>query len=106
MKDFYDIYYLSGIFDFEGSLLREAVLRTLEHRKRELSADVFSEIAAFKSNRFLITQWRAFEPAKETGLPFEDAIDRLCLFLEPIYQNIYWGASFNKHWRCDTKQWY
>jgi predicted nucleotidyltransferase component of viral defense system len=105
MKDFYDIYYLSGIFDFEGSILEEAVRRTLEYRKRELPADAFSEIAAFKSNRFLITQWRAFEPAEETGLSFEGAVDRLCLFLEPIYQSIRMGTSFNKHWRCDTRQW-
>ena len=105
MKDFYDIYYLSGIFDFEGNLLEEAVRRTLEHRKRELPEDAFSEIAAFKRNRFLITQWRAFEPAEETGLPFEDAIDRLCLFLDPIYQSICLGTSFDRHWRCDTKQW-
>ena len=28
MKDFYDIYYLSGIFDFEGKILIEAVKST------------------------------------------------------------------------------
>ncbi|HIZ21412.1 MAG TPA: nucleotidyl transferase AbiEii/AbiGii toxin family protein, partial [Candidatus Blautia faecigallinarum] len=48
MKDFYDIYYLSGIFDFEGEILIEAVKNTLIHRNRELSDVVFAEIADFK----------------------------------------------------------
>ena len=37
MKDFYDIYYLSGIFDFDGTVLENAVRSTLRHRKRELA---------------------------------------------------------------------
>lgn len=41
MKDFYDIYYLSGIFDFDGEVLKRAVSSTLSHRNRELSEDIF-----------------------------------------------------------------
>ena len=105
MKDFYDIYYLSGIFDFEGTVLREALKNTLIHRNREMSSNIFLDITNFKTNKFLLTQWRAFVPAKETGLLFNDVIDRIKLFLEPIYQSILQGTEFNKWWKCGEKQW-
>ena len=105
MKDFYDIYYLSGIFDFDGIILGEAVKSTLHHRNRELPEGAFSDIDDFRNNKFLLTQWRAFEPAKETGLPFDDALDRLSVFLEPIYKSILGDESFGKQWNCDSKQW-
>ena len=105
MKDFYDIYYLSGIFDFEGETLIEAIKSTLAHRNRELSGDVFAEIAGFKNNNALNTQWKAFAPAKESGLLFDDVLDRLAVFLEPIYQNILRKTDFDKRWSHESKMW-
>lgn len=105
MKDFYDIYYLSGIFDFDGTVLRDAVRSTLRHRNRELPEDAFSDINDFKNNEFLLTQWRAFEPAKETELPFADVLDRLIVFLEPICKSILVGTDFDSCWNFEDKQW-
>lgn len=105
MKDFYDIYYLSGIFDFNGKLLSRAVSNTLNHRNREKQKDAFSEIDHFRDNKFLITQWNAFEPAKNTKLLFDDALDRLILFLEPIYQNILLEKEYDGKWICKDLSW-
>lgn len=105
MKDFYDIYYLSGIFDFEGEVLIEAVKSTLAHRNRELLDDVFAEIEDFKNNNALSTRWRAFDPAKESGLLFDDVLDRLAVFLGPIYQNILSETNYDKRWSCENKMW-
>lgn len=105
MKDFYDIYYLSGIFDFKGEVLEEAVSSTLEHRGRELFKDTFSAIDDFRNNSFLLTQWKAFSPAKEIGLSFDDALDRLAIFLEPVYRSVFRGMEFDKRWNCESKQW-
>lgn len=105
MKDFYDIYYLSGIFDFEGDVLRDALSSTLRHRNRELSSDAFMDIAAFRTNRFLLTQWNAFTPAKKTELLFSDVIDRLEIFLEPVYQSILQETKFDKRWNNERRQW-
>lgn len=105
MKDFYDIYYLSEIFDFEGEILIEAVKSTLDHRNRELQDGVFDEIEDFKNNNALNTQWKAFEPAKESGLLFDDVLDRLAVFLEPIYQNMLSETNYDKRWSCESKMW-
>lgn len=105
MKDFYDIYYLSGIFDFEGEILIQAVKSTLAHRNRELPTDAFAEIEDFRNNDALNTQWKAFDPAKESGLLFDDVLDRLAVFLEPIYQNILSETNYDKRWSCEIKMW-
>lgn len=105
MKDFYDIYYLSGIFDFKGKILEKAMSSTLDHRSRELSKDAFSAIYDFRNNHFLLTQWRAFNPAMEKELSFDNALDRLAIFLEPVYQSILLGMEFDKRWNCESKQW-
>lgn len=105
MKDFYDIYYLSGIFDFKGKILEKAMSSTLDHRSRVLSKDAFSAIYDFRNNHFLLTQWRAFNPAMEKELSFDNALDRLVIFLEPVYQSILLGTEFDKRWNCESKRW-
>lgn len=105
MKDFYDIYYLSDIFDFDGKVLEKAAKSTLRHRNRELPAEVFSDIYNFRNNKFLLTQWRAFDPAKRKELSFADVLERLMTFLEPVYQSILQGIKFDKNWNCENKEW-
>ena len=60
MKDFYDVWLLANRFDFDGSILTEAVKKTFAQRKTELSADpvVFTE--AFWADAGKVAQWRAF----------------------------------------------
>jgi predicted nucleotidyltransferase component of viral defense system len=105
MKDFYDIYFLSGTFDFDGKILIEAIRGTLTHRRRELPADVFEDIKDFKNNDALNTQWKVYDPAIETGLLFENAIDRMVVFLEPIYQKILEKEDYEKQWSSKNKVW-
>ena len=105
MKDFYDIYYLSGMYDFDGKVLSEAIHTTLSHRNREQPEDAFEDIAEFVNSSVLITRWGAFGPVKETGLPFNVVIDRLMVFLEPIYRNMLHRDEFDKQWKCENKSW-
>lgn len=105
MKDFYDLYYLSGIFDFDGLTLLKAVESTLKHRQRELKETVFDEIRDFADSNFLLTQWQAFEPAKESKLAFQDVLDRLEIFLRPIYESILLHKDFKAKWESKAKKW-
>lgn len=105
MKDFYDIYYLSGIFDFDGALLREAVDKTLKHRGREQNPTAFEEIRDFENNSFLNTQWKAFEPAQTAGLEFSEALVRLESFLKPVYESILENTDWVASWICEGRKW-
>ena len=87
MKDFYDIYYLSGIFDFDGKILQKAILETMDHRGRTLETDTFDRIRNFPENQFLQTQWKAFTPAKEMDLSLEAAVNRLDRFIFPVLES-------------------
>lgn len=46
MKDFYDIYYLSQTFDFDGSRLQSAIAKTLNNRGTSYDADSFGRITS------------------------------------------------------------
>ncbi|MBQ3657365.1 MAG: nucleotidyl transferase AbiEii/AbiGii toxin family protein [Bacteroidales bacterium] len=105
MKDFYDIYYLSDIFDFDGETLTAALQGTLQHRKRTLSENLFVEITDFKTNDFLNSLWRVFEPSKNSDLSFESVIQRLIDFIEPVYNSVLHNSTFDKKWNCSEKSW-
>lgn len=105
MKDFYDIYYLSGIFDFDGVVLKEAVDKTLKHRGREENPAAFEEIRDFENNVFLNTQWKAFEPAQSVGLEFSETLVRLETFLKPVYKSILENTDWAASWICEDRKW-
>ena len=105
MKDFYDIYYLSDIFDFDGETLTAALQGTLQHRNRTLSENLFVEITDFKTNDFLNSMWRVFEPAKNSDLSFESVIQRLIDFIEPVYSSVLHTSTFKTKWICSEKRW-
>lgn len=50
-------------------------------------------------------RWNAFESAKSAELTFKDALDRLKVFLEPIYQSILRKEEFVQQWNCSDKSW-
>ena len=105
MKDFYDIYYLSGMFNFDGKVLTDAINGTLQHRKRILTENLFSEIGNFVSDNSLNTLWNVFEPAKNANLTFSIVIQRIMDFLEPIYNSIIQKSTYEKRWICSEAKW-
>ena len=105
MKDFYDIYYLSGIFDFDGKILQKAILETMDHRGRTLETDTFDRIRNFPENQFLQTQWKAFTPAKEMDLSLEAAVNRLDRFIFPVLESVQKQNSFFGTWTCSNQTW-
>ena len=105
MKDFYDIYYLSGIFDFDGKILQKAILETMEHRGHGMEADTFDRIRHFSQNQFLQTQWKAFTPAKEMNLSLEAAVNRLDRFIFPVLESFQEQTTFNEYWECSQLIW-
>ena len=105
MKDFFDIYYLSSVFDFSGKILKDAIILTAEHRERILERDVFTRIKEFADNPFLKAQWLRFESAKENRPEFSETLQRLEQFLNPVYQAILQGEDFDKQWFSSQKSW-
>lgn len=105
MKDFFDIYYLSNVFDFSGKMLKDAIMLTVEHRKRVLEQDAFERIREFAYNPFLKALWLRFEPAKQNGLGFSETLLQLERFLGPVYQAVLREEDFDRQWFSFQKTW-
>ena len=102
MKDFYDIWLLSQQFDFEGSVLSNAITRTFVHRKTQMLAAPTALAPVFGDDGQKQTQWRAFlRKTQLTDAPaaLPDVIGVLALFLLPMAQTIVDGRAFNHTWK-------
>ena len=106
MKDFFDIYYLSGVFDFEGGKLQEAIFRTLEYRGTIYESDSFERIRDFKNNTSLLKLWDNYQSGTREDKPdFNVVIDRLEKFLEPIFHAVIMEEEWFCIWDSSVQKW-
>ncbi len=89
MKDFFDLWYMSRTFDFDGQRLAKALQATFERRGTELPVEVpASFIAAFAEDEAKAKQWAAFtrrlDGASTPPLPV--IVDELRRFLAPVIE--------------------
>jgi hypothetical protein len=102
MKDFYDVWTLAQQFEFEGSVLCQAVNATFKRRQttipsvaplaltREFAADVNKQ-----------AQWRAFlnrSRLTTPGVDLSGVIRLLDQFLSPPMQSLSAGKNFKEYW--------
>jgi hypothetical protein len=102
MKDFYDLYALSRLFPFDGTLIREAIVATFERRQTGVPADIPVALTVdFASDRQKSTQWAAFlkraNPMIETA-DLGSVIDAIAEFLMPPVLSIRDDTAFAKDW--------
>ncbi len=106
MKDFFDIYYLSSFLDFDGLILLKAIKKTLEVRNTKYDNNSFEEIKKFSKNKDMLTRWKFFDllPGK-TKPNFDVVIERLTIFIEPIFLAIINNEEFSRNWNSHTLLW-
>lgn len=106
MKDFFDIYYLSSMFDFDGRKLQEAIWQTIQHRGTVYEANSFDRIVTFGENTFLTAQWKRFQPSIQIQLPeFEVILQRIKEFLNPVFEASLYEKEFFCVWYAEEKKW-
>lgn len=103
MKDFYDIYYLSRTFDFDGAKLQAAIFETLQRRGTPYDRDSFKRIIALAKDEDMQKRWKYFlKNIKDNTLKFEIVIREIQKFLEPVFVAIVSEEEWQKEW-CATK---
>lgn len=106
MKDFFDIYYLSSMFDFDGRKLQEAVWQTVQYRGTVYEAKSFDRIYAFNDNVFLSSQWTRFQPSVQVKLPeFASILNCLKEFLQPVFEASIKEREFFMDGSAEQKKW-
>lgn len=106
MKDFYDIYYLSHAFDFEGPKLQTAIQETLQNRGTVYEKDSFDRILALADDESMQTKWRYFlKTLGNPDMPFADVIAGIKEFLLPVWSAIITEIEFQHNWLAADKAW-
>lgn len=106
MKDFYDIYYLSNMFDFDGRKLQEAISETLQNRGTAYHKDSLQQIAEFANDAKMISKWKhALKDIKRSDLEFRTVMNAIVKFLRPIWQGIVTEEEFFGRWDKNKNEW-
>ena len=106
MKDFYDIYYLSRTFDFDGLKLQTAIQETLQNRGTAYEKDSFDRVLALADNEDMQTKWRYFlRTLGNSPIAFADVMEEIKLFLFPVWEAILAGKELLRNWDPLTKSW-
>ncbi|MGM9669845.1 MAG: nucleotidyl transferase AbiEii/AbiGii toxin family protein [Faecousia sp.] len=106
MKDFYDIYYLSRTFDFDGLKLQTAIQETLQNRGTAYEKDSFDRILALADDEDMQTKWRYF--LKTLGNPeilFSAVMDGIQLFVQPVWDSIIQEKELLGRWDAQKLIW-
>lgn len=106
MKDFYDIYYLSRTFDFEGTKLQTAIFETLQRRGTPYDKDSFKRVVALAKDENMQKRWKYFlKNIKDDTLEFSVVIEKMQTFLEPVFDAIVNEDNFFYMWNCNNVKW-
>lgn len=106
MKDFYDIYYLSRTFDFEGTKLQAAIFETLQRRGTHYDRDSFKRVVALADDEDMQKRWKFFlKTIKDNTLEFPFVIAEIQTFLEPVFDAIVNEDEGKKQWNSKILLW-
>lgn len=102
MKDYYDIWWLSKLFAFDGEILKDAITATFHRRRTTIPSNVpFGLSHEFISDGVKQSQWRAFiersnlrMDMKEIGTVVASVLD----FIMPPTLAAHASESFRKIW--------
>ena len=106
IKDFYDIYYLSRAFDYDGRQLQQAIFETLQNRGTSYEADSLDKIVSFSADRQMQVQWRRFlNRSHLPALSFDDVLHGIESFLRPVWQALVSEDELLDTWCASESAW-
>ena len=101
MKDFYDIWLLSRLYNFNGNQLSEAVKKIFNHRMTSYKGEIFAFEADFQDIKRI--QWNAFiKKLKQdhAQITLDQVLNHLKLFLKPIVDSINNNSPLPEYWNA------
>jgi len=102
MKDFYDIWFLSRMFNFKGELLAEAIEKTFEKRKTPITREPVIFNLSFMMDENKQAQWRGFINKAKLGgnapTSFGSVAADIKVFLHPVVTSIIDQRMFRLFW--------
>lgn len=109
MKDFFDVWFLSQTFAFEGPLLSAAIHATFDRRATDIPSEMPTALtASFSTDATKATQWKAFmkrgrfAPAEMT---LASVVDTIAPFLWPPLDAAREHRELNALWSAKGPAW-
>ena len=106
MKDFYDIYFLSHMYSFEGCKLQEAIQGTLNNRGTSYGKNSIKQVVRLANNADMNRKWNLFlRQLKVKDFDFTEVLLGIQNFLTPVWEAIVAEQKFNAIWDNQTNMW-
>lgn len=106
MKDYYDIYYLANKFDFDGTVLTEALRKTFENRGHAFTVEQFEQVMTFDSNEAMQKKWKAFCRKIDTKTDnFSIVLKTIKLFLTKPFIAAITSKEITAKWAAANIEW-
>src|SRR3990172_6901889 len=102
MKDFYDILFFAGSYQFKKDLLKEAIQSTFNHRETDIQLRTAIFKDKFKTDDQLQRYWSAFLTRNKLTAEkdFAKVVDRITSFIEPIFDE-----KTKNNWDFNSWKW-
>lgn len=106
MKDYYDIYYLASTFDFDGTILAEALQKTFENRQHIFTTKQFDQVMDFDHDDAMQAKWRSFcRKIKTETNDFSVVLREIKFFLSEPFSSAIKKDNFSKSWSAQHSKW-
>jgi predicted nucleotidyltransferase component of viral defense system len=102
MKDYFDLWLLSRLYEFDGAVLLRAIMATFRQRKTTLEFQPVGLTDEFASDSAKNTQWKAFlrrsrfDSAPETLIEVTSEVRK---FVGPVLAAAVASDDFATHWK-------
>ncbi|AWW28130.1 MULTISPECIES: nucleotidyl transferase AbiEii/AbiGii toxin family protein [unclassified Acetobacterium] len=99
MKDYYDIYYLADHYDFDGKILKDALLNTLSNRKTIFDETTIVKVSDMYNDDDMQKRWKSFSRnSLEIDLEFKIVVDMVVQFIGKPMNAIIKEEDFSEDW--------
>ena len=106
MKDYYDIYYLANKFDFDGSVLTEALRKTFENRGHTFTIEQFDQVMAFDGDEAMQKKWKAFVRKIDTKTDdYSTVLKTINAFLVKPFVAAVQAVEYAGYWSAMNGNW-
>ncbi len=106
MKDFYDIWYIANMFDFDGSKLQEAISETLQNRGTPYEENTLLNIIGFDKDSEMQKKWNDFlRRLKLPAIEFTEVLSKMDSFLSPVWCAMISEEKLFKTWDAERSSW-
>ena len=106
MKDIYDIYYISKMFDFDGLTLQQAIFETLQNRGTDYDKDNFDRVIALAEDSSIRVRWRQYlRRMKMPEMNLSEVMTAIDQFLRPVWNAILSENKFTQQWSQKDGNW-